>query len=562
MPIADTPCKMQEQEDEISAMTTPTAAPEKSTGLEPLREPLFRDRWIASIVSNVGSWMQDTAGTWLMTVLTSSPLLIALMQTAASLPVLLLGLLAGATADIYDRRRLLIFWQAWMLGSVALLSVLTYFGVISPWVLLMLTFAMNIGAAMNNPAWQAIVPELVPRSQIPDAVALNSAAYNLARAVGPALGGLAIAAFGSHVDTGAASVFLLNALSFVAVIIVLYRWHRAPVFKSALPAERVFGSLRAGLRYVRYAPALRATLLRSAIFTFFVSAVWSLLAVVARQDLHQGAVGYGILNGSMGLGAVAGAFSLARLRRSFSADVIIAASSGIFILTLVVLVLVQIPVVIVLFLIAAGFAWTSTMSTLNVSVQLSAHSWVRARAIGSYQMVLQGGMALGGVTWGVVAERFSTRAALGCAAAGLLVTLPIALRFPVLRGGVKDLSPSKHPRPAPEFLLEHNPTEGPVRVSIDYRIDPKEYNAFTRAVHRLRNVRLRDGAIRWAVFQDVTDPSHISETFLVESWIEYLRQRERLTASDLQIREEVLRFHKGPEPPKISHMIYAREIND
>ncbi|MBV8832277.1 MAG: MFS transporter, partial [Acidobacteriaceae bacterium] len=461
-------------------MTTPAPAPEKTTGFEPLRHPLFRDRWIASIVSNVGSWMQDTAGTWLMTVLTSSPLLIALMQTAASLPVLLLGLLAGATADIYDRRRVLIFWQAWMLGSVAILSVLTFFGVISPWVLLILTFALNIGAAMNNPAWQAIIPELVPRSQIPDAVALNSAAYNLARAVGPALGGLAVAAFGKHVNTGAGSVFLLNSLSFTAVIWVLYRWHR-PVFKSALPAERVFGSLRAGLRYVRYAPALQASLARALIFTFFVSAVWSLLAVVASRDLHQGAMGYGILNGSMGLGAVIGAFSLPRVRRSFSADAIIASSTGIFIMTLLVLVFVKAPAIIVLFLIAGGFGWTSTMSTLNTSVQLSSPSWVRARAIGSYQMIMQGGMALGGVTWGFIAEHASTRVSLASAAAGLLLSLPLALRFHVLRGGAQDLTPYKHSRPAPKFTLQHDPSEGPVRISIDYRIDPKDYNEFTRA---------------------------------------------------------------------------------
>jgi MFS family permease len=543
-------------------MTTPTPIPEKTTGFEPLREPLFRDRWIASIVSNVGSWMQDTAGTWLMTALTASPLLIALMQTAASLPVLMLGLVAGATADIYDRRRLLIFWQAWMLATVAVLSVLTFFGVISPWILLALTFALNIGSAMNNPAWQAIVPELVPPSQIADAVALNSAAYNLARAVGPALGGLAVAAFGNRVHTGAASVFLLNSLSFVGVIIVLYRWHRAPLFKSALPAERMFGSMRAGLRYLRHAPALQATLFRALMFTMFVSAAWALLAVVARQNLNEGAMGYGILNGSMGLGAVAGAFSLPRLRRKFAADKIIAYSTGVFVVTLAVLAFVHIQAVILLFLLAGGFAWTSTMSTLNVSVQLSVPSWVRARAIGTYQMILQGGMALGGVIWGFVAEHASTSIALASASIGLLISLPLALKFHVLRDGVQDLSPYKRDRPAPRFLREPNPTDGPVRVSVRYCIDPEEYDGFTRAIHKMRDVRLRDGAFRWGVFQDVNDPSHMDETFLVESWIEYLRQRERFTASDRQIRDAVWSFHKSEQPPRVSHMIYAKEIND
>jgi MFS family permease len=213
----------------------PAPLTDKTSGWEPLRRPLFRNRWIASLVSNIGSWMQDTAGTWLMTSLTSSPLLIALMQTAASLPVLLLGLLAGATADIFDRRLVLIFWQAWMLAAVVLLSVLTLAGVISPWTLLALTFLLNVGAAMNNPAWQAIVPELVPRAELADAVAINSAGFNLARAVGPALGGLAVAAFASPAK-GAGWVFLANAASFVAVIYVLYVWRRTPLFKSALPA--------------------------------------------------------------------------------------------------------------------------------------------------------------------------------------------------------------------------------------------------------------------------------------------------------------------------------------
>src|ERR1700761_5585784 len=293
------------------------------SGFEPLGVPLFRDLWLASIVSNLGGCLPDTARTWVKTVLPPSPWLIALMQPAAAAPVLVLGLLAGATADIYDRRRLLIFWQAWMLVAVAILSVLTFFDIISPWILLILTFLLNIGAAMNSPAWQAIVPEVIPREQLPDAVSLNSAGFNLARALGPALGGLMVALF-ALATTGAASVFLLNSLSFVGVILVLYRWKRNPLFKSALPAERIQGSMRAGLRYIRYAPALQSAFIRTFIFTLFVSAVWALLAVVAKNDLHQGAMGYGILNGSMGFGAVIGATLLPRVRRILSADAIIA----------------------------------------------------------------------------------------------------------------------------------------------------------------------------------------------------------------------------------------------
>jgi MFS family permease len=533
----------------------------KLNGFEPLRVPLFRDLWLASIVSNLGGWMQDTAGTWLMTVLTPSPLLIALMQTAASLPVVILGLLAGATADIFDRRRLLIFWQAWMLSAVALLSVLTFFDIISPWILLILTFLLNIGTAMNSPAWQAIVPEVIPRPQLPDAISLNSAGFNLARALGPALGGLAIALF-ARATTGAASVFLLNSLSFVGVILVLYRWQRNPIFKSALPAERIQGSMRAGIRYIRYAPMLQAAFVRTLLFTLFVSAVWALLALVAKNDLHQGAMGYGILNGSMGFGAVIGATMLPRVRRVLSADAIIATATCVFVATLAILATVKVPLIIIPMLIAGGFAWTSAMSTLNLAVQVSVPAWVQARALGAYQMIFAGGMALGGVIWGFIAEHVSTPKSLMCASVGLALTLPLSLRFHVLRGVQPDLSPHRHPLPAPKLASEREDNEGPVRVSIDYSIDPRDYAAFTQAIHRLRDVRLRDGAIRWGVYQDASDPGHLNETFVTESWLEYLRQRERFTASDLRVRDLVWSFHRGKEPPRISHMFYAKEVSD
>jgi MFS family permease len=530
-------------------------------GFEPLKLPLFRNLWIASTVSNLGGWMQDTAGTWLMAVLTPSPLLIALMQTAASLPVVILGLVAGATADIFDRRRLLLFWQAWMLAAVALLSVLTFFNIISPWVLLTLTFLLNIGSAMNSPAWQAIFPELVPRSQLPDAVSLNSAGFNLARAVGPALGGLAVAAF-THADTGAASVFLLNSLSFVGVILVLYRWHRMPHFKSALPTERIFGSMRSGLRYVRYAPLLQAVLLRALVFTFFVSAVWALLAVVARRDLHGalgGALGYGILNGSMGLGAVIGATSLPRVRRLTSADGIINGSTLVFIVTLAVLALVRQPWIILPVLVAGGFAWTSAMSTMNLAVQVSVPAWVQARALGAYQTTFAGGMAVGSVIWGLIAEHVSTPKALISSSIGLAVSLPLLLRFHVLRGEQPDLSPHKYTVPAPQLVLQRDETEGPIRVSIDYYIDPQDHDAFIHAIYRLRDVRLRDGAIRWGVYQNVTDPTHVTETFVTESWLEYLRQRERFTASDREIRDKVWSYHRNEGPPPASYLLYLKE---
>jgi len=544
-----------------SPNTAPTAQADSPSpgGFGPLRIPLFRDRWIASTISSVGTWMQDTAGTWLMTSLTASPLLIALMQTAASLPVLILGLLAGATADIFDRRKLLIFWQTWMLGSVGILAVLTFVGYLSPWALLAFTFLLNIGSAMNNPAWQAIVPELVPRDMIPDSVSLNAASNNLARAVGPALGGLMVAGF-QRVYTGAGSVFALNAISFAAVIWVLVNWKRIPLFKSALPSERVAASIRSGLRYLRYAPNLQASLVRAFVFTFFISAIWSLLAVVAKRDLKQGPLGYGILNGSLGVGALIAATTLHRVRQRFTADQILATATLYNVAVLLILAFVRSPAIIVAALVFSGAAWTSTMSTINISVQLAVPAWVQARALGTYMMTFQGGMALGSVLWGAVAQRTSTPIALTAAAAGLLLTFPFAWRFHILQGPLPDLTPHQFKNPAPQLAADTEVTDGPVRIAVEYRIPPENYAEFTQAIHRLRGVRLRDGALRWGIYRDAIDTERLNETFLMESWLDYLRSRERITAADEQIRAKVRALHQGSDPPRTSYQIYAREI--
>ena len=553
-----------------SGPSTEAAAPAVTSGFAPLRIPLFRDRWIASTISSVGTWMQDTAGTWLMTVLTASPLLIALMQTAASLPVLLLGLLAGATADIFDRRKLLIFWQAWMLSAVALLTVFTFFGYISPWALLAFTFLLNTGSAMNNPAWQAIVPELVPRDMIPDTVSLNAASNNLARAAGPALGGLMVAAF-ANVHQGAGSVFALNSLSFAGVIWVLVNWKRTPIFKSALPSERIAGSIRGGLRYVRHSPPLQASLVRAFTFCFFVSAIWSLLAVVAKRDLRQGALGYGILNGSLGIGAVIAATQLPKIRRHLKATQILFFATLYQGFVLLVLAYLRSPWIIIPTLVVSGAAWTASMSTINTSVQLSVPPWVTARALGTYLMTFQGGMALGSILWGFLAEHTSTPVALATAAAGLLGTLPLVNRFKILEGPTPDFTPYQYKRPAPELVgidLEHapDPHEGPVRISVEYTIPLDRYADFTGAIHQLRGVRMRDGAIRWGIYREAADPTHLNETFLMESWVDYLRSRERTTADDIVIRDRVVALHQAhdaegnPTPPRVTHQIYAREL--
>jgi hypothetical protein len=318
--------------------------------------------------------------------------------------------------------------------------------------------------------------------------------------------------------------------------------------------------MRAGLRYMLHAPQLQAILIRAFFFTFFASAVWALLAVVAQQYLHKGAMGYGILNGCLGLGAVIGASALPRMRRRFLSETLVLASAAIFASTLGILAFARNVPIIVIVLISAGFAWTCTTSSLNVAVQLSTPAWVQARALGIYQMIFQGGMALGSAIWGFTAERSSTSNALLAAGIGLFACAPVLRRYPLLHGTLPDLSPYALNRPAPQVVIEPHPEDGPVLLTIEYRIRPEDYDAFTRAVHAMRDVRMRDGAIRWGIFQNAVHPERLTETFVVESWIEYLRQRERMTASDSAIRDRVWSFHQGGPQPAISYMIYAREI--
>jgi MFS family permease len=536
-----------------------SSADESGTAWSPLRHPSFRSRWFASIVSYIGTWMQDTAATWLMTVLTTSPLLIALMQTAASLPVLLFGVPAGAMADILDRRKVLLFWQTWMLVAAVALSALTVGEGIGPWTLLVLTLLLNVGAAMNNPAWQAIMPELVPRSELAGAISLNSAGYNLARAAGPALGGLTVAAFAS-VTTGAGVAFLINAMSFVFVIGVLFAWQRKPLQTSDLPAERLVGSIRAGLRYVRHDVTTRGILVRTLMMTSGVSAMWALLAVVAQQYLQRGALGYGMLNASIGAGAVTGAMCLPWLRKRVAANLLVTSASAVFAGVLFVLAFFHHIAVIVIALFAAGCAWTSTTSTFNIAVQVAAPAWVQARLLGIYQMTFHAGMALGSAAWGAVAEHTTTPLALSAAGLALLVTLPLARRYRIT-AETRDLTSAAQARAlsrsAPAVVIELGPDDGPVMITVDYRIDPADAAGFVRAVHDMRAIRLRDGAVRWGLYQDSADKAHYVETFLVESWAEYLRQRERMTVSDRAVRDRIYALLRGPVPPPVSRMIYT-----
>ncbi len=491
--------------------------------------------------------MHGVAATWLMTSLTNSPLPIALLTTMASLPVFLVGLPAGALADLVDRRKLILLTQVWMLVVAGLLSGSAALGWMNPWLLLALTFLLGVGGALSGPAWQAVVPELVPRYQLSAAISLNGAGFNLARAIGPALGGLLVAA------AGPAAVFILNAASFVGVIAVIYRWQPAPQEHTA-PPERVGSAVAAGVRFARHSPPLRAVLVRTAAFIFAASALWALLPVVAEQQLGLSATGYGVLLGSIGFGAVGGASILPRLRERLSIDQVVLILTLIFAAGMVALALLRNLVIINLMLVAVGVGWLTIASSLNVAAQTTVPHWVQARALGVYLLVFQGGLAGGSALWGVVAGQVGESTTLLAAAAVLVLGLLTMLRWRLVTGEEMDLSPSQH-WPEPELALEPDPDDGPVLVTVEYRVQTEQQAAFCQAMTDVQTIRLRDGATQWGLFRDAGTPDRFLETFLVSSWAEHLRQHERVTVADQEVELRAQALQQPGTVPIVSHLI-------
>ena len=524
-----------------------TASVPLSSPWEPFQSPAFRMLWGATVISNVGTWMHDIGAAWLMTSLTDRPIMIALVQAATSLPMVFLALPAGALADIVDRRRYLLGLQIGMLVSAALLAVVVFLDLASPWVLLLFTFALGAGAALMAPAWQAITPELVTREVLPAALVLNSAGTNVSRAIGPALGGIIIA------HAGSAAVFICNALSFVAIIIALLRWQRTMPANS-LPAEHFIGAMRAGLRYVWQSPPLHRVLVRTAGFFVFASAMWALLPLIARSTLQQGPGGYGVLLALLGLGAVTGALILPRLRTRFLPDHLMLGGTLAFSVATAALGFLPRFAVACGAMALAGMAWIAVLSSLNIAAQQAVPAWVRARALSIYLIVFFGGMAVGCTVWGALASRVGIQTSLVIAAAGLLLSLSLVRRFSLGQGEGCDLAPSMH-WPAPVVAVEPDPDRGPVLVTIEYRIAPEQTSAFAQAMAEVRRLRLRDGAFAWGLFANTADASRIVESFWAESWLEHLRQHARVSVTDESVQRRANAFHIGPEPPVVSHSL-------
>jgi MFS family permease len=512
----------------------------------PLRIKTFRNLLIADLVSDIGTFMQSVGAAWLMVASGACPFFVSLVQTASALPFFLLALPAGAIGDIFDRRKLILGTEIWMLTIASILAALALLGTISPWLLLLLTLSLSLGDALEAPSWRAILPELVPKEDLMAASALNGIEFNLSRAVGPALAGFIIAA------AGIGTAFTLNAISFLGVLFVILRWRR-PARARIAPPESVGGATVAAIRYVRHAPSILAILVRVGATMFFASAFWGLLPTVAH-DLGRSSVGYGLLLGVFGTGAVLGAVVLQRTRALLSAEALLALGTIVFALVVWAASSLHLLALLCAAILFGGAAWTAVMSLLNTLVQNLAPDWVRARVLAVYMLVFQGSWAAGSAFWGFVAGRTSTHSALLASAIGVAACTLLRFGFH-LPDAVADLNPWMH-WGRPTTVMEPDPDDGPVLVTVEYEIAPKDSKNFLEAIYKYARVRRRDGATRWSIFYDTENPQRYLETFIVHSWAEHLRQHTRFTVADREIEEQVQRY--ALKTPTVHHFIYAR----
>ncbi|MFN0066288.1 MAG: MFS transporter [Limisphaerales bacterium] len=517
----------------------------------PLAVPLFRTLWLASVVSGVGGTMHDTAAVWTLATLTPSPVLVTLMQTMASLPLFLFALPAGALADLLDKRRFLIWTQLAAALAALLLAGLAWAGGLTVPVLLGGTFLLGVVAAFTNPGWASLMPEIIEKRHMPGAVALGAVGVNLARAIGPLVGGLLVAA------AGPGPVFALNAASFLGIVVVLARWRR-PDPPRRPNAEHVLGAMVAAARHVRHAPAIRRVLVRHGLFTFAGVAPVALLPLLVKH-LGLPAAGFGALMGGYGVGGILVAlFLLPRLRARFHLDTITLGAGLAAVTATGLLALAKSPWAVGALMILAGAAWLTMMAQMNVAGQSVFPHWIRARASATQLIAVQGGIALGAVVWGQLTGSFSLAVALAVAAGVLLLQVVVARALPLGAALDADLEPAADPGAHGQLGVKPADSEGPVLVLIRYQVAPAREAEFLRATLALRDVRLRDGAFRWDLWRDLQEAGVFHEAFLVGSWGEHERQHARTTVADRAVKEAVLACHAGPEPPRVRHSVWAR----
>ena len=531
----------------LSPMRNPLSRLVASDTFAPFRTVVFRNLWLATFAANIGMWMNDVTAAWVMTSLTTSPVMVALVQTASTLPVFLLGLPSGAMADIVDRRRYFAATQLWVALTALMLATLALTNSLTPALLLLLTFANGVGLAMRWPVFSAIVPEVVPREHLGSAMALNGISMNLSRVVGPVVAGAIISAVGSG------AVFVVNVMLASAAFATILRWRSEPR-TSTLPGERFVGAMRVGWQHVMQSPRMKAVLVRIFFFFLHSSALLALLPLVAR-DLHGAGPGtYTLMLACIGGGAVVAALYFPRWRQRFNRDQFVLGGTLAHAAMSVIVVFapsiwIALPAIVVL-----GMAWISTANSLTLAAQVALPNWVRARGMAVYQMALMGGAAAGSLLWGQVAG-FSSVAIAVTAAAVVGPTLWLLTRRLTVEGGADpDFSPVR-PASTPQTAFEVAPDEGPVMVTVEYLIDPANAEAFAEVMRKTRRARLRQGALSWGLFRDTMAPGRYIEYFVDESWVEHLRRLERFTAADAGLRDQRLAFHRGDKPPEVRRFV-------
>jgi MFS family permease len=526
------------------SQTAPTSPP---TPWSALKISTFRWLWLATLVSNVGSWMHEVGAGWLMTTLTTSPVMVALMQTATSLPAFFILLPSGALSDILDRRLYLISGNVGRLFVALAIAVLTLGGIINEWSLLALTLILGINMAMIMPTWQSIIPEVVPRQELQGAIGLNTLGMNVSRVLGSLIAGALIAMSGSG------AVFVCNAVSLVFIIVVLLRWKRVPP-ETALPPERFWPAVLTGLRFTRHSPALQATIFRSIGFYFFASVMWALLPLIARVLLEGDERTYSYLFAAISIGAIGSAFMLPRFRSWMSNDQLITRAGLVFGVAMSVTATVHNHAVALLALCVCGAAWITVMTSAQLAAQTALPNWVRSRGIAIFQMFFMGSLAIGPVVWGGVAEITDLPTSMLIASAGLIIACLYTRRWPVSGNDMLDHTPSRHWQ-APQPKLEVAPQQGPVMVAIRYEVPPHNVADFLREMHKLGKSRQRDGATFWEIFEDATRPGSYLETYVIPTWLDHLRQHERISKQDALVQTTIRALLQPDTAPVITHYV-------
>ena len=521
---------------------------QSSSAWAPFRYRAFALLWTATLISNVGTWMHDVGAGWLMTTLNSSPAVVSLVQAATTLPVFLFALYAGTLADRLDKRKMLIAVNLILLVLITVLTVLVHLDLVTPVLLILFTLAIGTGTAFMAPAWQAIVPALVPREALQPAIALNSMGINISRAIGPALAGVLIA------SVSLSAPFAVNAASHIVIIAALLLWkYEGGSTKTSQP---VFNAMLTGLRHVGHNRALKHTLVRSFAFFIFASAYWALLPLVVRGIDDGGARLYGMLLTLIGTGAVLGALTLPKFRAKLDASAMAASGTVGTALAMAVLATATTPWLAYIAALLGGFSWIAVLTTFNVSAQTSLPNWVRARGLAVNLMVFFGSMAFGSALWGQVATFTSTPVALLIAALGLLLGLALTRGFQLGQGESLDLTPSMH-WPAPDVALDPDGlvSRGPVMVEVEYRIRTTDEAEFLEVIQEWSGERWRNGAYEWHVFQSTEDPELWVEAFMISSWEEHLAQHERVSQEDKRLQDKVRSFDIRESGPVIRHLI-------